>query len=143
VTVTSPVIPVSSADVAPTIEVFGPQLLKLSATDSQLRLIVNSSGQGLVSAALGSLALGTMSLRAGNNDLRFTLPAGVLAAVRRSASPSNVLTLTPTATNGNAVGTAVTRTISVTPAAQKPVKKTPITKSPAKKTPAKKTKTSK
>jgi hypothetical protein len=136
VTVTSPVISVSSADVAPTIEVFGPQLLTLSASDSQIRLIVNASGQGLLSAALGPLSLGTLSLRAGNNDLRFALPKGTLAAVRRSASPSNVLTLTPTATNGTAIGTAVRRTVSIEPA--KATKK-----APAKKTPAKKTKSAK
>ena len=135
VTVTSPVISVSSADVAPTIEVFGPQLLKLSADDIQIRLIVNASGQGLVSATLGPLALGTLSLRAGNNDLRFAIPKGTLAAVRRSASPSNVLTLTPTATNGTAIGTAVTRTVSIEPT--KATKKTP-TKKPVAKKPAKK-----
>jgi hypothetical protein len=139
--VTSPVIQVSSADVAPTIEVFGPQLLMLSASDSQIRLIVNASGQGLVSAALGSLSLGTMALRAGNNDVRFAVPKGALAGVRRSASPSNVLTLTPTATNGGATGTSVTRTIGIVPTTQKPVsKKAPAKKKPAAKTPAKKTK---
>ena len=135
VVVTSPVVSVSSLDVAPTITVFGPELLKLSATDSQIRLIVSASGEGLVSARLGSLALGTANLRAGNNDLRFTVPKGVLATVRRSAVASNVLTLTPTSANGAAAGTPVTRTISVTPA-----KKTPAKKVPAKKTPAKKTK---
>ena len=124
VTTTSPVVSVSSADVAPTIEVFGPQLLTLSATASQIRLIVNASGEGLLSAALGSLALGTVSLRAGNNDVRFTVPKGTLSAVRRSASPSNVLTLTPTATSGAVTGTSVTRTITVAPTAKKPTKKT-------------------
>ncbi len=138
VPVTSPVISVSSADVAPTIEVFGPQLLTLSASDSQIRLIVNASGQGLLSAALGPLSLGTLSLRAGNNDLRFAVPKGTLAAVRRAASPSNVLTLTPTATNGTAIGTAVTRTVSI-----EATKKAPAKKTPAKKTPTKKTKSAK
>ena len=128
VATTSPVVSVSSADVAPTIEVFGPQLLKLSSSATQIRLIVNASGEGLVSAALGSLALGTASLRAGNNDLRFTLPKGTLSAVRRSASPSNVLTLTPTATSGAVTGTPVTRTISVAPTVTKPTKKTKHTK---------------
>jgi hypothetical protein len=136
VVVTSPVISVSAADVAPTIDVFGPQLLKLSATDTQIRLIVNSSGEGLVSAVLGSLSIGTLSLRAGNNDVRFTIPKGTLAAVRRAAAASNVLNLTPTATNGTAIGTAVTRTISVAPAQQ-------AKKSPAKKSPTKRTKRSK
>jgi hypothetical protein len=136
VTVTSPVISVSSADVAPTIDVFGPQLLKLSATSTQIRLIVNASGEGLASAALGSLALGTVSLRAGNNDVRFTVPKGTLAALRRAAAASNVLTLTPTAVNGGAIGTSITRTIAVTPV---PAKKAPV-KKPTAKTPAKKTK---
>jgi hypothetical protein len=136
--VTSPVVPVSSLDVAPTIEVFGPQLLTLSATSSQIRLIVNASGQGLVSATLGSLALGTAALRAGNNDVRFTVPQGTLSAVRRSAAgPSNVLTLTPTATNGTATGVPVTRTISVTAATTAPATKAPAKKKPASKKPAK------
>ncbi len=116
VNVTSPVVSVSSADVAPTVDVFGPQLLMLSASDQQIRLIVNASGQGLLSASLGSLALGTVSLRGGNNDVRFSVPAGTLAAVRRSASPSNVLTLTPTSASGAAVGTSVTRAVSIQPA---------------------------
>jgi hypothetical protein len=138
VVVTSPVVPVSSLDVAPTIEVFGPQLLTLSATSSQIRLIVNASGQGLVSATLGSLALGTAALRAGNNDVRFTVPQGTLSAVRRSAAgPSNVLTLTPTATNGTATGVPVTRTISVTAATTAPATKAPAKKKPASKKPAK------
>jgi len=130
VATTSPVVPVSSVDIAPTIEVFGPQLLTLSATASQIRLIVNSSGQGLVSATLGSLALGTANLRAGNNDLRFTVPKGTLATVRRSAAAANVLTLTPTSANGAATGLAVTRTISVTPAEPTLKKKTPAKKTP-------------
>jgi hypothetical protein len=131
--VTSPVIPVSSADVAPTLEVFGPQLITLSSTSTQIRLIVNASGEGLASAALGSLALGTVSLRAGNNDVRFTVPKGTLAALRRSAAASNVLTVTPTAASGNAIGTPITRTIAVTSVSAKKahVKKKPKAKAPA------------
>lgn len=113
--VTSPVIPVSSADAPPTIAVFGPQLLRLSATASRIRLIVDASGQGLLSASLGSLALGTVSLRAGNNDLRFAVPKGTLLALRRSAAASNMLTLTPVSASGVS-GTPVTRTVRITPA---------------------------
>ncbi|MGZ4335526.1 MAG: hypothetical protein ACXVRJ_14815, partial [Gaiellaceae bacterium] len=72
---------------------------------------------------LGSLALGAVNLRAGNNDVRFTVPKGMLATVRRSAAASNVLTLTPTSANGTATGPSVTRTISVTPAKKPPAKK--------------------
>ena len=56
----------------------------------------------------------------GNNDLRFKLPSQLLKVlrVRRTAGASNLLTLTPTAPNGTTVGTAVTRTVQVTPAAK-------------------------
>ncbi len=131
VTLTSPAIPVSSADPAPTLSVFGPQLLKLSPTMTQIRLIVESNGSGALQATLGTVQLGSQALRIGNNDLRFALPAGVLQALRRSASTSNmVLTLTPRSTSGTA-GVAVTRTVAVTApaksAAKKPAKK-PATK---------------
>jgi hypothetical protein len=110
---TTPVIPVTSVDVAPTLFIFGPELLKLTPTDTQLRLIVQSNGQGTVQAKLGSIVLGTLSIRGGNNDLRFKLPAGVLSALRRAAAAGNILTLTPVSTNGLVTGQAVTRTVSV------------------------------
>jgi hypothetical protein len=147
VTVTGPIVSAPSSDVAPTITVFGPQLLTLSSTATQIRLIVSASSEGQVKASLGTLALGTVNLRAGNNDVRFTVPKGTLATVRRSAGASNVLTLTPTSATGTATGTAVTRTISVTPVkptvvkkvrAKAPAKKAPTKKAPAKKASAKK-----
>ncbi|MCW2975804.1 MAG: hypothetical protein JWM06_1085 [Actinomycetia bacterium] len=110
------VITVPTAAVVPTIEVFGPEVLKLSATTLQVRLIVAASGEGTLKAQLGSLSLGAQTLRGGNNDVRFTLPKGTLAALRRSAAMSNVLTLTPVAANGVAAGPSVTRKISVSPA---------------------------
>jgi hypothetical protein len=110
------VVTVPATAVVPTIEVFGPELLKLSATTQQIRLIVAASGEGMLQAHLGSLSLGAQTLRGGNNDLRFTLPKGILAALRRSAARSNVLTLTPLAGNGTAAGPSVTRKISVAPA---------------------------
>ena len=131
VVVTTPVIQVSTLDIAPTISVFGPELLKLSAGDSQIRLIVSSSGQGKVSASLGSHVLGTMNLRAGSNDLRFAIPKGTLASVRTSSVASNVLTLTPTSANGASTGAVVKRTISVAPEAKKPAAKKAAAKKPA------------
>jgi hypothetical protein len=109
----TPVIQVSSADIAPTLSLFGPEVLKLSNLETQLRLIVESNNQGAVQAKLGTVVLGTLPIRAGNNDLRFKLPPGVLRTVRRAASASNVLTLTPTSPNGSTIGQAVTRTVSV------------------------------
>jgi hypothetical protein len=112
VTVT-PVIPVTSADVAPTLFLFGPEVLKLSANETQLRLIVQSSGPGSVQAKLGTVVLGTVTVRGGNNDLRFKLPAGALRRLRRTASADNILTLTPVSATGSVTGQAVTRTVSV------------------------------
>jgi hypothetical protein len=94
---------------------------------TQIRLIVESNGSGALQATLGTVQLGSQALRIGNNDLRFALPPGVLQALRRSASTSNmVLTLTPRSTSGTA-GVAVTRTVAVSApaksAAQKPATK--------------------
>lgn len=115
VSINTPVTNVSNADVAPTLELFGPEILKLSATDTQLRLIASSSGPGTVQARLGSTLLGTVRLRGGNNDLRFKLPSGILRTLRRSAAASNTLTLTPVSLSG-AAGSDVTRVVRIAPA---------------------------
>jgi hypothetical protein len=104
---------VSSTDVAPTLSLFGPEVLRLSATETQLRLIVQSSGQGTVKARLGSKVLGTVAVRGGNNDVRFKLPGGTLQTLRRSAAASNVLTLTPVSADGSSTGASVTRIVRV------------------------------
>ncbi|MGH2934729.1 MAG: hypothetical protein ACRDL2_09500 [Gaiellaceae bacterium] len=123
-------VPVPTTDVAPTIDVFGPELLKVSPKSRVIRLIVDSSGVGGVNAALGSVALGSRALRAGNNDLRFTVPAKMLGTLRRTSSSASVLTLTPVSPAG-AAGLAVTRHVAVTVA--KPVKKPAVKKKPKKK----------
>ena len=114
------VVPVPTTDVPPSIDVFGPELLKISAKDRRIRLIVQSSGPGTLQAALGSTALGSSPLRAGNNDVRFAVPAGLVAALRRaSVSGANVLTLTPLSASGAATGEVVLRHVSIAPAAKK------------------------
>lgn len=132
--VTGTIVAVPASDVAPQITVFGPELLHLAAAATAVRLIVQSTGDGVLQASLGSQTLGAATLRAGNNDVRWTVPKSLLDGLRRSAAAgANVLTLTPVSPSGAATGTAVTRVVAVTPpAAKKPVKK------PAKKT-AKKT----
>jgi hypothetical protein len=119
---------VPTTDVAPTIDVFGPELLQLSTTDPTIRLIVDSSGPGSLTANLGGTVLGTGTLRAGNNDLRFVVPKDMLTAIRRSASAANVLTLTPLSPAGTA-GAAVTRQVVITA----PAKTTAKAKAKAKK----------
>jgi hypothetical protein len=110
---TTPVTQVSAADVAPTLLLFGPEILRLSSVDTRLRLIVESGSQGTVQAKIGSVVLGTLPVRAGNNDLRFKLPSGMLHRLRRAAAAGNILTLTPMSPNGTTIGQAVTRSISV------------------------------
>jgi hypothetical protein len=107
-------VPVPTADVPPSIDVFGPELLQLSAKAPTIRLIVDSSGPGVVNATLGSTVLGTYSLRAGNNDVRFAVPKGLLTSLRRSASAANLLTLTPMSPTGSLTGQAVTRHVVIT-----------------------------
>lgn len=106
-------VPVPTTDVTPTIDVFGPEVLRLSAADPTIRLIVDSSGPGFLTASLGSFVLGSGELRAGNNDLRFAVPKSMLSAIRRSSSAANLLTLTPVSLAG-AAGPAVTRQVVVT-----------------------------
>jgi hypothetical protein len=121
-TVTGPVIPVSD-DGVPTVYVFGPELLRLQAGAPIVRLVLLSTGEGKVRATLGSTVLGTVSIRPGGNDVRFTLPKSLLAGLRRSSgATSNVLTLTPLSSSGAAAGTPVTRRVAIAPA-KKPAKK--------------------
>jgi hypothetical protein len=112
---------VPNGEIAPSIDVFGPLVLQVSASSPILRLIVESSGDGVLQAQLGSLDLGSPTLRAGNNDLRFTVPKALLTRLRRSSSVGSLLMLTPMSVTGAAVGTAVSRRVTVAPAA-KPTK---------------------
>ena len=115
-----PVLDAATAALAPSITVFGPELLKLSSAAQQIRLIVESSGEGSVAAALGSVALGSSALRPGENDLRFAVPANLLTSLRRSAlAGATVLTLTPSSPDGKTTGIAFSQKISITPAANK------------------------
>jgi hypothetical protein len=132
------VVNVPASDGAPTIRLFGPELLRLSATETVLRLIVSSSGPGTLQASLGSLALGVNSLRTGSNDVRFRLPASALSGLRRFAATSNVLTLTPLSPTG-ALGAPVTRRVAVEEPVAKP-KPAAKPKQTAKPSPKKKTK---
>jgi hypothetical protein len=119
VTVSGPVVAVDNGEVAPTVVVEGSVVLRLAAKDRVLRLLVVSSGEGKLHAMLGGVDLGSPTLRAGNNDVRFTLPVSTLTALRRSAS-NNVLTLTAFSPQATKAGASVTRRVVVpTPAKKK------------------------
>jgi hypothetical protein len=103
-----------TADVPPSIELFGPELLTISPKARLIRLIVESSGPGALQATLGAAALGSRGLRAGNNDLRFAVPASLVTALRRAASTgARTLTLMPYSANGSVAGEAVTRRVAI------------------------------
>jgi hypothetical protein len=108
----------SSFSPAPTLSLFGPALVKISANATQLRLIVGSSGEGSVVAMIGSTVLGTVAVTPGSNDLRFTLPQAFLRSLRRSAGTA-VLTLTPVAPDSTTKGSPITRHVSIAAAAPK------------------------
>jgi hypothetical protein len=115
--------PVSSAETAPTISLFGPLLLTVPAAAPVLRLIVESSDAGKLHGTLGGIDLGTRSLRAGNNDVRFTIPPSLLSALRRSSTArASVLSLTPLSSSGANAGKPVTRQVAVTRAIPKRTK---------------------
>src|SRR6266516_1518516 len=135
---------VPTSDVAPTIQVFGPEVIHLAASDRELRLIVSSDSPGKVQAAIGSTILGTPALRAGSNDLRFPVPASIVSSLRRQSAADNILSLTPIASTG-VTGTAVQRVLAldgkptVKPKKGAPKKKHAVSKkkAPKKKTSAK------
>jgi hypothetical protein len=106
---TGPTVPASADDEAPTIALYGPETLRVSRTKRVLRLVVFSSGDGKLDTQLGALDLGTRTLRAGSNDLRFTLPKTAL----RSLAATNTLTVTALSTGG-ARGASVSRKLLLT-----------------------------
>jgi len=112
------VVNVPTSATPPDIDVFGPEVIQLSAGATTLRLIVSSDTDGKVQASLGTYALGTATLRAGGNDVHFSLPGNALK-LRRLAAASNVLRLTSVAPTG-ALGETVTRLVSVDQAKSKP-----------------------
>jgi len=118
--VNTPVVPVTTTEDAPQISAFGPELLRVAAGESSVRLIVESDAEGSLVATLGSATLGTVLLRPGANDVRFVLPKSMLTALRRQAATSQ-LVLTPLSPQGHVQGAPVLRSVAIAPA--KPTKK--------------------
>ena len=103
---------VPASDGPPALTVHAPELLHISAKTRVVRLIVFSTGDGKLRATLGSLLLGESNLHAGNNDVRYVLPASLLKSLRRTTSSNNVLSLTSLSPQGS-TGTTVTRRIAI------------------------------
>jgi hypothetical protein len=126
---TGPTVAAPATDVAPTIFVYGAELIRVSTVDRMIRLIVFSSGEGSLQASAGTTNLGTFQLRAGNNDVRFKLPQSLVDTLRKPASKrdasSSVLTLKCLSPAGVAGVTIARKLTLVKPAApkKKPTKK--------------------
>ena len=110
-------VPAPTSDPAPTLNVYAPEVIKVSSKTRLLRFVVFSSGDGELGAVLGSVALGSASLRGGNNDVRFVLPTRLFQSLR-TKSVSNLLQLTSMSPAGTK-GATFTRHVIV----QKPPKK--------------------
>lgn len=113
---TGPTVASPSGVVAPSIFVYGAQLVRVSAATGTVRLIVFSSGPGKLEAAFGNTRLGAFTLRPGNNDVRFRLPASALKTLRSTSSPgaaSSLLRLTSFSTEGTK-GKTVMRKVALT-----------------------------
>lgn len=112
---TGPTVAAPGGEVAPSILVYGAELVRVPTATRVVRLIVFSSGSGLLRATIGGTVIGTGRLRAGNNDLRFRLPVRIARALsskdRRRAATAR-LALTSLSTQG-ATGKTVTRRVSV------------------------------
>ena len=112
VKVIGPVIATPTTDPAPDLTLHAPELIRVSAKTRLLRFIVFSNGDGALKATLGGTWLGSAGLHAGNNDVRFVLPATMLKTLRKTNTPANVLTLT-SFSPGGAQGSTVTRRVAV------------------------------
>src|SRR5919198_1020679 len=112
VTVIGGVVPAPTSDPAPTLRVYAPEVIRVSAKTRLLRFAVFSSGDGKLNASLGSTNLGSASLRSGNNDVRFVLPKAMWKS-RRTTSAS-LLQLTSVSPSGTR-GATVTRRVLLQP----------------------------
>ena len=117
--VTGPVVAAPTSDPAPLLQVYAPEVVRVSAKTRLLRLAVFSSGNGQLQALLGSMNLGTASLRTGNNDVRFVLPKQLFNSLR-TKSASNVLQLTSMSPGGSKGATFTRRVLVQSPKKPKP-----------------------
>jgi len=119
-------VPAPTADTAPTLNVYAPEVLRISSTTRVLRFVVFSSGDGRLGAVLGSTGLAPAALRGGNNDVRFVIPKQLFLSLRTN-SASNVLQLTSESPSG-AKGATFTRRVVMRRTPPKPQKKKPAKK---------------
>jgi len=112
-----PTTPAPTSELAPSILVHGAETVRVPAATRLLRMLVFASGGGQLRVSIGDTVVGTATLRAGNNDIRYTLPGTTVNALRRVAGVRNadlVLSLTSLSSDGANAGQTVTRKLVVT-----------------------------
>jgi hypothetical protein len=112
VNVVGPVVNVPSSDPAPNLTMYAPELIRVSSKTRLLRFVVFSGGSGTLKATIGSRWLGSSNLHAGNNDIRFTLPSQLLRTLKKTSTPSNLLTVTSFSPAGSQ-GESITRRVAL------------------------------
>jgi hypothetical protein len=115
-------IPAPTTDPAPTLNVYAPEVIRVSSKTRLLRFVVFSSGDGKLGAVLGSTGLGSATLRSGNNDIRFVLPTQLFKSLNAKRAP-NVLQLTSESPSGTQGATFTRRVVVQTPPKPKPKKR--------------------
>jgi hypothetical protein len=120
-------IPAPTSDPAPTLNIYAPEVLRVSSKTRLLRFVVFSSGDGRLGAMLGGTGLGSSALRSGNNDIRFVLPTQLFKSLRTKSS-SNMLQLTSESPSGTKGATFTRRVVVQAPPKPKPKKKKPAKK---------------
>src|SRR5213076_2474643 len=116
------VISAPTSDPAPLLQVYAPEVLRVSSKTRLLRFVVFSSGDGKLGALLGSAGLGSATLRSGNNDVRFVLPTKLFRSLRAKSS-SNLLQLTSESPSGTKGATFTRRVVVQKPPKPKKKKK--------------------
>ena len=117
---TGPATAVPTKDPAPAIWMHGAEVVRVPATTRTVRLLVNASSDGFLRAMFDGVVVATAPLRAGTNDVRFTLPVTVIKAVKsaRSRAAGRALSLTSLAPDGTAGETVTRQVLLVEPKAQ-------------------------
>jgi len=98
--VTGTIIAAPTEDPAPTIFLYAPEVLRVAADARVLRLVVFATGAGRIRATFNGADLGTSSVRAGANDLRFRLPSAAARLVLARQSVLELTTLSPAGSPG-------------------------------------------
>jgi hypothetical protein len=73
------VVPAPDGTLAPTIRLYGPEVMNVSGKQRRVTLVVYSNETGKVEISVAGVGLGTYAVRAGYNRVRVTVPKGQIS----------------------------------------------------------------